>query len=131
MLQAQIYERWVVCTSLDEVAQPAGQLPPEDWWLVWLDGSETLHSSALYCYASKANESPLADLIYADEDEIDAEGYRARPFFKPDWSPDYFESFNFVGTGACLSGRVCAPFLSQALRRLRPHAHGDGNRPQS
>jgi O-antigen biosynthesis protein len=115
MLQAQIYERWVVCTSLDEVAQPAGQLPPEDWWLVWLDGGETLHSSALYGYASKANESPLADLIYADEDEIDAEGYRARPFFKPDWSPDYFESFNFVGTGACLSGRVCAPFLSQAL----------------
>jgi GT2 family glycosyltransferase len=114
MLQAQIYERWVVCTSVHEVVQLVGQLLPEDWWLVWLDGGETLHSSALYCYASKANESPSADLIYADEDEITADGYRARPFFKPDWSPDYFESFNFVGTGACLSSRVCAPYLSQA-----------------
>jgi glycosyltransferase involved in cell wall biosynthesis len=114
MLQTQIYERWVVCTSLDEVLQLAGQFPLEDWWLIWLDGSETLHSSALYCYASKVNESPWADLIYADEDEIEANGSRARPFFKPDWSPDYFESFNFVGTGACLSGRVCALFLSQA-----------------
>jgi GT2 family glycosyltransferase len=114
MLQAQIYERWVVCTSVREVVQLVGQLLPEDWWLVWLDGSETLHSSALYCYASKANESPSADLIYADEDEVNAEGYRARPFFKPDWSPDYFESFNFIGTGACLSGRVCTSFLSQA-----------------
>jgi O-antigen biosynthesis protein len=114
MLQAQIYERWALCADLDELARQVGQLSPEDWRLVWLDGSETLHSSALYCYASKANESPSADLIYADEDEIDADGYRARPFFKPDWSPDYFESFNFVGTGACLSSRVCAPFLTQA-----------------
>ena len=114
MLRAQIYEPWAVCASVHEVLQLVGQLPPEDWWLVWLDGSETLHSSALYCYASKANESPSAALIYADEDEIDAESHRSRPFFKPDWSPDYFKSFNFVGTGACLSGRVCAPFLSQA-----------------
>jgi O-antigen biosynthesis protein len=114
MLQAQIYERWALCADLDELSRQVGQLSPEDWRLVWLDGSETLHSSALYCYASKANESPSADLIYADEDEISADGYRARPFFKPDWSPDYFESFNFIGTGACLSSRVCAPFLGQA-----------------
>ena len=91
-----------------------GQFPPEDWRLVWLDGSETLHSSALYCYASKINESPSADLIYADEDEVDADGYRSRPFFKPDWSPDYFELFNYVGTGACLSGYVCAPIFGEA-----------------
>lgn len=114
MLQAQIYERWALCAGLDEFSRQVEQLSPEDWRLVWLDGDEALHSSALYCYASKANESPSADLIYADEDEISVDGYRARPFFKPDWSPDYFESFNFVGTGACLSGRACTPFLSQA-----------------
>ena len=114
MLQAQIYERWMLCTGLDEILRLVGQFPPEDWRLVWLDGSETLHSSALYCYASKINESPSADLIYADEDEVDADGYRSRPFFKPDWSPDYFESFNYVGTGACLSGYVCAPIFGEA-----------------
>ncbi len=114
MLQNQIYERWVLSEGVDETRRLVEQLSPEDWRLVWLDGSETLHSSALYCYASKVNESPSADLIYADEDEIDASGCRARPFFKPDWSPDYFKSFNFVGTGACLSGRVCAPVLGEA-----------------
>ena len=56
MLQAQIYERWALCADLDELSRQVGQLSPEDWRLVWLDGSETLHSSALYCYASKANE---------------------------------------------------------------------------
>ncbi len=114
MLQAQIYERWTLCTELDEILRRVDELQPEDWRLLWLDGSEALHSSALYCYASKINEQPSADLIYADEDEIDDAGYRSRPFFKPDWSPDYFESFNFVGTAACLSGRVCARVLGEA-----------------
>jgi glycosyltransferase involved in cell wall biosynthesis len=114
MLETQIYERWVLCTGLDEILGVVEQQSPEDWRLVWLDGSETLHSSALYCYASKINESPSADLIYADEDELDADGRRSRPFFKPDWSPDYFESFNYVGTGACLSGYVCASIFGEA-----------------
>jgi O-antigen biosynthesis protein len=114
MLGTQIYERWTLVVDLGEMPRLVGKLSPEEWRLVWLDGDETFHSSALYCYASKLNESPFADLIYADEDEIDALGYRSRPFFKPDWSPDYFESFNYVGTGACLSGRVCASFLTEA-----------------
>jgi GT2 family glycosyltransferase len=114
MLEAQIYERWTLVVDLDETLRLVDKLAPEEWRLVWIDGDDKLHSSALYCYASKINESPLADLIYADEDEIDALGYRSRPFFKPDWSPDYFESFNYVGTGACLSGRVCASFLTEA-----------------
>jgi GT2 family glycosyltransferase len=114
MLQAQIYERWVLCTMLDEVLRHAEALEPEHWRLLWLDGNETLHSSALFYYASRLNESPSADLIYADEDEIDEAGNRSRPFFKPDWSPDYFESFNFVGTAACLGGGVCKNVLREA-----------------
>jgi GT2 family glycosyltransferase len=114
MLEAQIYEHWTLVVDLDEMMRLVGPLSPKEWCLVWLDGEDTFHSSALYCYASKINESPSADLIYADEDEMDAFGYRSRPFFKPDWSPDYFESFNYVGAGACLSGRVCASLLTKA-----------------
>ena len=50
---------WMLCTDLDEILRLVEQLPPEDWRLVWLDGGETLHSSALYCYASKINESAV------------------------------------------------------------------------
>jgi hypothetical protein len=36
------------------------------------------------------------DLIYSDEDKIDAEGNRSAPFFKPDWSPDLLLSMSYV-----------------------------------
>ena len=42
-------------------------------------------------------EHPEADVLYADEDVIDAEGKRSHPWFKPDWSPDTFRSFKYFG----------------------------------
>jgi len=36
------------------------------------------------------------DLVYSDEDRLEAPG-RRRPFFKPDWSPDYCLSRLYVG----------------------------------
>ncbi len=42
-------------------------------------------------------EHPEVDVIYADEDVIDAEGKRSHPWFKPDWSPDTFRSFKYFG----------------------------------
>ena len=110
-LAAQIYDRWILCNDIDGILKQASQVEAGDWRLIWLDAYDVLHSSALYCYASLINEIPSADVIYADEDEIDDRGYRRRPFFKPDWSPDYFELFNFLGTGACVSSPVCATAL--------------------
>src|SRR3546814_3962208 len=37
-----------------------------------------------------------AGLIYSDEDNIDAEGRRFDPYFKPDWDPDLLRSQNYV-----------------------------------
>ncbi len=42
-------------------------------------------------------EHPDAEILYADEDVIDAEGKRSHPWFKPDWSPDTFRSFRYFG----------------------------------
>ena len=39
---------------------------------------------------------PDADLIYSDEDKLGEGGFEA-PLFKPDWSPDFFLSYNYVG----------------------------------
>ena len=46
---------------------------------------------------SAFREHPEVDVIYADEDVIDAEGKRSYPWFKPDWSPDTFRSFKYFG----------------------------------
>ena len=37
-----------------------------------------------------------ADLLYSDEDKIDARGRLRAPAFKPDFSPDWLLSCNFV-----------------------------------
>ena len=39
---------------------------------------------------------PDADLVYSDEDKLGEDGFEA-PLFKPDWSPDFFSSYNYVG----------------------------------
>jgi GT2 family glycosyltransferase len=39
---------------------------------------------------------PDIDLIYSDEDKLGENGFEA-PLFKPDWSPDFFLSYNYVG----------------------------------
>ena len=42
------------------------------------------------------NNHPDADALYSDEDRIDARNNRFQPFFKPDWSPEYLESFPYI-----------------------------------
>ena len=42
------------------------------------------------------SKHPEADLIYSDEDKLTENGFDA-PLFKPDWSPDFFLSLNYIG----------------------------------
>lgn len=55
-----------------------------------LDHDDEITADALLEVAAAINENPTADFIYSDEDKIDEEGACTDPFFKPDWSPDYF-----------------------------------------
>jgi GT2 family glycosyltransferase len=60
---------------------PDGELAPE----------------ALRAVAVAADRYPRADVLYSDEDRLDARGRRHHPFFKPDWSPYYFRSYAYLG----------------------------------
>jgi GT2 family glycosyltransferase len=62
---------------------------------------DELAPEALFEVARALNEKPGEDLCYSDEDKLDALGHRHEPFFKPDWSPEYLESFNYVRHLAC------------------------------
>lgn len=61
-----------------------------------LDHDDQLHESALDSVVAKLDAHPDADLIYSDEDAIDAKGRRSSPHFKSDWNPDLFLSQNFI-----------------------------------
>ena len=48
-------------------------------------------------YVAEALQGGGLDLIYTDEDELDPDGHRTRPIFKPDWSPELLISCMYLG----------------------------------
>jgi len=58
---------------------------------------DVLANHALYMVAVELNEHPEADLVYSDEDGIDASGRRHDPRFKPDWNLDLFCARDMIG----------------------------------
>ena len=66
-------------------------------FIALLDHDDVLWPNALYEVVSVINRQPEVDLIYTDEDKIDSEGKtHSYPFFKPDWSPEFLESCNYI-----------------------------------
>jgi hypothetical protein len=63
---------------------------------VLLDNDDELAPFALFEVASALNEKPELDLIYSDEDKIDADDNRFDPHFKADWSPDTLMGNNYI-----------------------------------
>ena len=61
----------------------------------FLDHDDLLEPDALFQNVKWLQDHPDADLIYSDEDKLTEQGFDS-PIFKPDWSPDYFLSCNYV-----------------------------------
>lgn len=65
-------------------------------YIAFLDNDDELDPNALLHVAKELNDNKKIELIYTDEDKIDENGKRFDPFFKPDWSPDTFLSYNYI-----------------------------------
>jgi GT2 family glycosyltransferase len=65
-------------------------------WVAFLDHDDVLEPDALFQVLKALQTHPDVDLIYSDEDKLVDDGFEA-PVFKPDWSPDFFLSYNYVG----------------------------------
>ena len=66
-----------------------------DWLLLLAPGS-LLPTYALRHIAAEILAHGEARLIYSDDDELDAEGQRMGPRFKPDWNPELFQSQDYL-----------------------------------
>ncbi|MER3440830.1 MAG: glycosyl transferase family 2 [Gemmataceae bacterium] len=117
-LYAQTYTRWQLCLCLDgpqsaEVrelitrwaADPRIQIVSLPWrqgivaasraalaqasgdYVAFFDQDDLLEPRALALVAASVRARTL-DVVYTDEDRLDATGYCVQPIFKPDWSPD-------------------------------------------
>ncbi|MFO0579844.1 MAG: glycosyltransferase [Polyangia bacterium] len=66
-------------------------------YVALLDHDDELTPDALYQVAELLNRKPDTDVIYSDEDKLDARGHRCAPFHKPDWSPELLWNCMYTG----------------------------------
>lgn len=116
-LNAQIYPRWTLCETKAELIQQARRFGDQLWFMVWLEASDTLHSSALYSFASAINKDSDVDLIYGDEDELTSAGVRLNPSHKTGSTPDDEISADTLGSGTCVSGSIALQALHASSER--------------
>jgi O-antigen biosynthesis protein len=74
-------------------------------WVGFLDHDDLLEPNALFEVVKLLQGHPDADLIYSDEDRLTENGFE-KPLLKPDWSPDFFLSYNYVSHFTCLRRKV-------------------------
>lgn len=84
-----------------------------------LDHDDELAPHALWAVAERLQRHPDADLIYSDEDKIDAAGRRYDGQFKPGWSPELLLSYNYVNHFTVIRRSVF-----EAAGRFRPGFEG-------
>ncbi|MBV9568275.1 MAG: glycosyltransferase, partial [Hyphomicrobiales bacterium] len=65
-------------------------------FIALLDHDDILAPHALAIMADAINRYPDADILYSDEDKLDAKGRRYGAYFKPDWNPELLYGQNFV-----------------------------------
>lgn len=99
-LERQIYPTWTCCHADGDLTREVLQSCEADF-VVCIEAGDELTADALFEFASAINAWPEIDLHYADEDTRLAGGQPGNPFYKPDWSPDYLEVFNYIGRPAC------------------------------
>jgi O-antigen biosynthesis protein len=69
-----------------------------------IDAGDVLEPDALLSLAIELNDG--ADLVYTDEDRLDADGIPRDPSFKPSWSPETALTRDYVGRLCAIRGRV-------------------------
>jgi GT2 family glycosyltransferase len=65
-------------------------------WIALLDHDDLLEPDALFRAIEVLQNDREADLIYSDEDKI-IDGKLAAPMLKPDWSPEFFCTHDYLG----------------------------------
>lgn len=75
----------------------------EDWRVLvcLLRAGDRLGADALLEFATQSALNPDEDFIYCDDRRENVTTGSPAPFFKPDWSPELLQGFNYVGRAWC------------------------------
>ena len=90
------YKRLEENKGISENSNEAIQIASGEF-LALVDHDDIIAPNALYEVVKKLNEKPETDFIYSDEDKFEGNvENRFYPFFKPDFSPDFLRSNNYI-----------------------------------
>lgn len=92
----------------------------ESDWVGLLEAGDTLPDHALFTLALQTLAHPAWQVLYTDEDSLDADGGCSLPYFKPDFSPDLMRAAPFAVGGLLLFKRQ----EFAALGGFRPEMEG-------
>lgn len=65
-------------------------------WGTFIFAGDRFSSFTLFEADRFINDNPNTEVFYADDDSFGSKN-RFKPFFKPDWSPETLEAFNYIG----------------------------------
>ncbi len=89
------YRRWLAVQE-----HPVEGDPPNADFVLIAAPFVRLRADAAVAFARAVTADPGVDLLYADEDRLDAQGRRGTPLFKPDWDGDLFTERDLIGCAA-------------------------------
>lgn len=81
--------------GISVASNEAAKLATGDY-LILMDNDDEITYDALYEFL-RAIKDKNADVIYSDQEIIDADGNERDPLYKPDWSPELFLSQMYLG----------------------------------
>jgi GT2 family glycosyltransferase len=95
-VESQVYANWTVVGSGTNPISSTIAAADGDFVLL-LRAGDLLAPSALFRLAEALQVTPEAEILYGDEDQIDARGRRSRPWFKPRWNEELFLAQDYLG----------------------------------
>ncbi|WP_375460203.1 glycosyltransferase [uncultured Enterovirga sp.] len=125
-LEAQTFEAWTAILVGPDPSGSGHDVAPNlaaalaratGDYVLPLKAGDRLTPDALYHLAAAAQADPGLDLLYADE-EGDTGGSDPLPFFKPAWSPDTLESFDYLGAPALFRASLVRNIPAEAAYDL-------------
>ena len=69
--------------------------------MIKIFAADIIAVQAIFTMTRALNEVEKCELLYADEDVLNAAGERSEPFFKPNWNDAFHTSRNLIGRFGC------------------------------
>jgi len=92
--QKDCYRQWYLH---NEEWKNARYSKPDPDIVIFADRDGIVEEKAAEAVNAFFREHPYVQVVYGDEDCLDSEGRRYMPWFKPQWSPDTLDCFQYFG----------------------------------